>query len=65
MGAGADPKRLARALRSCQFQADKHTERTGLKTTARVIRASNGETAIVFDIVQRDGKTITLLIVKD
>lgn len=61
MGAGPDPKALRSALIRAQTKAEEHTKKTGLACSARVIRASNGEAAIVYDMINAQGAKITLL----
>lgn len=60
MGAGPDPQRLKRALRRAEKIAEEHTRKYGTPCTARVIRASNGEAAIVYDVTHLGGETFTL-----
>lgn len=60
MGAGVPQRILDKALKRAQRVAEEHTRRYGTPCTARLIRASNGEAAIVYDIKQLNGKVTTI-----
>lgn len=59
MAAGPTKAQVARAMRKCNAMATESQTRTGLKCSARFIRASNGEAAVVFD-VWKNGKKETV-----
>ena len=61
MGAGPDPRVVKRALRRAEVVAEEHTKRTGTPCRARLIRASNGEAAIVYDILNVHGNVSSFL----
>lgn len=64
MGAGPTKEQVRQAMRVASTNAVLYTEKTGDPCTPRYIQASNGEGAIVYDIV-KDGAKITCLNLND
>lgn len=65
MGAGVSQQRLDRALRRAKKVAEEHTRKYGTPCQARLIRASNGEAAIVYDVTHLNGEKFTLFDLND
>lgn len=64
MGASPPDHIIKRELRRCQVLAEKHNERYKKKVTPRVIRASNGEVAIIYDYYDAAGVKQSILSLK-
>jgi hypothetical protein len=60
MANSPSPAYVQRKLKEAEKRAQEHTRKYGTPVTARVIRASNGEVVIVYDMKHTDGRVITL-----
>lgn len=60
MGSGPSQRAIDKAMKIATNRAEEHTRKYGTPCEARLIRASNGEAAIVYDIRQMNGATTTV-----
>lgn len=60
MARGPSDAFIKRVMKRCEKIAEEHTRRYGTPCTARLIRASNGEAAVVYDIKQLNGEITTI-----
>jgi hypothetical protein len=60
MGAGVSKEVIARHIRKAKKRPIAYVKKNGFRREPRQIRASNGESAIVYDIVDNSGTRTVL-----